>query len=65
MYLLARDAGDRFIARFIGWHFLCGPALHVLARIRAAIEKRRNRGTPTDLSLSAFTRASERQTFVP
>jgi len=31
MDLLAREAGDRFIGRFIGLHFLGGPILHVLA----------------------------------
>jgi hypothetical protein len=29
---LARETRDRFIARFMGLHFLGGPALHVLAR---------------------------------
>src|SRR6266481_635824 len=33
------------IARFIGPHFLGGPALHVLARVRAAIKKCRHRNT--------------------
>jgi len=37
MDLPAREAGDRFIGRFIGLHFLGGPTLHVLACIRAAI----------------------------
>ena len=40
MDLLARETGERFIGRFIGLHFLGGPALHVLARIRAAIKER-------------------------
>ena len=40
--LLARDAADRFIGPFIGRHFFSGPALHVIARIRAAIKERRH-----------------------
>jgi len=43
MDLLAREAGDRSIGRFIGLHFLGGPTLHVLACIRAAIKERRHR----------------------
>jgi hypothetical protein len=42
MDLLAREAGDRFIGRFIGLHFLGGPTLHVLACIRAAIKSQNN-----------------------
>jgi hypothetical protein len=43
MDLLAREAVDRFIGRFIGLHFLGGSTLHVLACIRAAIKERRHR----------------------
>jgi hypothetical protein len=45
MDLLARDAADRFIGPFIGRHFFSGPALHVLARVRAAIKECRHRNT--------------------
>jgi hypothetical protein len=55
MDLLARDAGDRFIARFIGLHFLGGPALHMLARVRAAIKEWRHCSTQADLRLRGLS----------
>jgi hypothetical protein len=54
MDLLARDAGDCFIGRFIGLHFLGGPALDVLACVRASIKKRRHRGTTNRFNFARF-----------
>jgi hypothetical protein len=70
MDLLAREAGDRFINFLIGRDFFGGPALDVLACIRAAIKKRRHLGTTSRLKFARFelnqkARASERRTFVP
>ncbi len=71
MDLLARDAADRFIGPFIGRHFFSGPALHVLARVRAAIKECRHRNTTNRFKFArielyqkkALTR--KRRTFVP
>jgi hypothetical protein len=54
MDLLARYAGNRFVDRFIGRHFFSGPALHVLARIRAAIKERRHRSTTNSFKFDRF-----------
>jgi hypothetical protein len=54
MDLLAREAGDRFIGRFIGLHFLGGPTLHVLACIRAAIKERRHRKITNTFNFTRF-----------
>jgi hypothetical protein len=54
MDLLARDAGNRFIGAPVGRHFLGGPALHVLARIWTAIEKRRHRSTTNRFKFVRF-----------
>jgi hypothetical protein len=51
---LAREAGDRFIGRFIGVHFLGGPTLHVLACIRAAIKECRHRSTTSRFKFPRF-----------
>jgi hypothetical protein len=54
MDLLAREAGDRFIDRFIGLHFLGGPTLYVLACIRAAIKERRHRKITNTFKFTRF-----------
>src|SRR5438105_6114664 len=60
MDLLAREAGDRFIGRFIGLHFLGGPTLHVLACIRAAIKERRHRKITVYPALSYVKRLTKK-----